>query len=246
MQVRIKYPCVTYPRGSDEVPLVFMEKSDNVCVRFNGKNYIAWEFPLETFLKADIYAEILEDDVLVLPLHVLDQQNDELINLTFKGVAQHFNEVFSELAQGGHGHLVMMKKKEELTSLHAKVIALEHDLHKSCQEASKNLDLCYQLENEYDVSGIPLDFLIQNMDSATPYIEPLSVRKLIVMANKDLVGIVRKVLNDFARLSRLVTNLAKSQAFLLGVDDELRAYLHILLVFNLRVSLIFTMLYIFN
>ncbi|KAJ6960132.1 hypothetical protein NC653_038236 [Populus alba x Populus x berolinensis] len=37
---------------------------------------------------------------------------------------------------------------EELTSL--------HDLHKSCQEASKNLDLYYQLEKEYDVSGIPL------------------------------------------------------------------------------------------
>ncbi|KAJ7002387.1 hypothetical protein NC653_007757 [Populus alba x Populus x berolinensis] len=40
-----------------------------------------------------------------------DQQNDELINLTFKGVVQHFNEVFSELVQGGHGYLVMMKKK---------------------------------------------------------------------------------------------------------------------------------------
>ncbi|KAJ6979477.1 hypothetical protein NC653_027584 [Populus alba x Populus x berolinensis] len=35
---------------------------------------------------------------------------------------------------------------EELTSLRAKVIALEHDLHKSCQKASKNHDLCYQLE----------------------------------------------------------------------------------------------------
>ncbi|KAJ6951123.1 hypothetical protein NC653_040483 [Populus alba x Populus x berolinensis] len=38
----------------------------------------------------------------------------------------------------------MMKKKEELISLRAKVIALEHDLHKSCQEASKNHDLCCQ------------------------------------------------------------------------------------------------------
>ncbi|KAJ0103501.1 hypothetical protein Patl1_05650 [Pistacia atlantica] len=28
-----------------------MEKSDNVCVRFTGKNYAAWEFQLETFLK---------------------------------------------------------------------------------------------------------------------------------------------------------------------------------------------------
>ncbi|KAJ6886309.1 hypothetical protein NC651_026866 [Populus alba x Populus x berolinensis] len=45
---------------------------------------------------------------------------------------------------------------EELKSLRVKVIALEHDLHKSCQKASKNHDLCYQLEKEYDVSGIPL------------------------------------------------------------------------------------------
>ena len=41
----------------------------------------------------------------------------------------------------------------------------------------------------------------------------------------DLVGIVSKVFNDFAKLSKLVTNLAKSQAFLLGVDDELGASL---------------------
>ncbi|KAJ6959827.1 hypothetical protein NC653_038015 [Populus alba x Populus x berolinensis] len=64
----------------------------------------------------------------------------------------------------------------------------------------------------------------------------------------DLVGIVRKVLDDFARLSRLVTNLAKSQAFLLDVNDELGPSLQILLVFKLgylsimylRVSLIST------
>ena len=58
----------------------------------------------------------------------------------------------------------------------------------------------------------------------------------------DLVGIVRKVLDDFARLSRLVINLAKSQAFLLGVGDELGASLQNLLVFNLSVSLISTKL----
>ncbi|KAJ6858561.1 hypothetical protein NC652_040987 [Populus alba x Populus x berolinensis] len=46
-----------------------------------------------------------------------DQQNDELINLTFKGVVQHFNEVFSELVQGGHGYLVMMKKKMFITKM---------------------------------------------------------------------------------------------------------------------------------
>ncbi|KAG5053187.1 hypothetical protein JHK87_005385 [Glycine soja] len=43
---------------------------------------------------------------------VLDQRKDESIERTFKGVARHFREVFSELVLGGHGHLVMMKKKD--------------------------------------------------------------------------------------------------------------------------------------
>ncbi|XP_050940977.1 structural maintenance of chromosomes protein 3 isoform X4 [Cucumis melo] len=43
---------------------------------------------------------------------VLDQRKDESIERTFKGVAKHFREVFSELVQGGHGYLVMMKKKD--------------------------------------------------------------------------------------------------------------------------------------
>lgn len=44
-------------------------------------------------------------------ISVLDQRKDESIERTFKGVARHFREVFSELVQGGHGHLVMMRKK---------------------------------------------------------------------------------------------------------------------------------------
>lgn len=42
---------------------------------------------------------------------VLDQRKDESIERTFKGVARNFREVFSKLVQGGHGHLVMTKKK---------------------------------------------------------------------------------------------------------------------------------------
>ncbi|KAK2969893.1 hypothetical protein RJ640_015461 [Escallonia rubra] len=42
---------------------------------------------------------------------VLDQRKDESIERTFKGVAKHFREVFSELVQGGHGVLAMTKKK---------------------------------------------------------------------------------------------------------------------------------------
>lgn len=45
-------------------------------------------------------------------ISVLDQRKDESIERTFKGVARHFREVFSELVQGGHGYLVMMKKKD--------------------------------------------------------------------------------------------------------------------------------------
>ncbi|KAJ1255362.1 hypothetical protein BS78_K254900 [Paspalum vaginatum] len=36
---------------------------------------------------------------------LLDQRKDESIQRTFKGVARHFREVFSELVQGGHGYL---------------------------------------------------------------------------------------------------------------------------------------------
>ncbi|XP_077226004.1 structural maintenance of chromosomes (SMC) family protein [Tasmannia lanceolata] len=45
-------------------------------------------------------------------ISALDQRKDESIERTFKGVARHFREVFSELVQGGHGFLVMMKKKD--------------------------------------------------------------------------------------------------------------------------------------
>lgn len=44
-------------------------------------------------------------------IQVLDHRKDESIERTFKGVARHFREAFSELVPGGHGFLVMMKKK---------------------------------------------------------------------------------------------------------------------------------------
>ncbi|KAL6851888.1 hypothetical protein ACP4OV_002998 [Aristida adscensionis] len=58
-------------------------------------------------------AELDAGDQKIMELiSVLDQRKDESIERTFKGVARHFREVFSELVQGGHGHLVMMKKKD--------------------------------------------------------------------------------------------------------------------------------------
>ncbi|WZY89829.1 hypothetical protein YC2023_046564 [Brassica napus] len=61
---------------------------------------------------------------------VLDQRKDESIERTFKGVARNFREVFSKLVQGGHGHLVMTKKKaraELLVNLKCGSICLDHD-----------------------------------------------------------------------------------------------------------------------
>ncbi|CAA0841357.1 Structural maintenance of chromosomes protein 3 [Striga hermonthica] len=52
------------------------------------------------------------DDKIKELISVLDMRKDESIERTFKGVAKHFREVFSELVQGGHGYLVMMKKKD--------------------------------------------------------------------------------------------------------------------------------------
>ncbi|RZC53641.1 hypothetical protein C5167_012493 [Papaver somniferum] len=52
------------------------------------------------------------DDKIKELIQVLDHRKDESIERTFKGVARHFREVFSELVPGGHGFLVMMKKKD--------------------------------------------------------------------------------------------------------------------------------------
>lgn len=45
-------------------------------------------------------------------IQVLDMRKDESIERTFKGVAKHFREVFSELVQEGTGNLIMVKKKD--------------------------------------------------------------------------------------------------------------------------------------
>lgn len=58
-------------------------------------------------------------------IEVLDQRKDESIERTFKGVARNFREVFSELVQGGHGFLVMMKKKVSDFSQHLVVQAIQ-------------------------------------------------------------------------------------------------------------------------
>jgi structural maintenance of chromosome 3 (chondroitin sulfate proteoglycan 6) len=59
-------------------------------------------------------------------ISVLDQRKDDSIERTFKGVAKHFREVFSELVQGGTGYLVMMKKKVPFSLLYPPTLVLLH------------------------------------------------------------------------------------------------------------------------
>ncbi|XP_013614416.1 PREDICTED: structural maintenance of chromosomes protein 3-like [Brassica oleracea var. oleracea] len=59
---------------------------------------------------------------------VLDQQKDESIERTYKMVSFHFREIFSQLVQGGHGHLVMMKKTTKKDR--------DHDDEDGCGEAA--------------------------------------------------------------------------------------------------------------
>ncbi|KAF8109805.1 hypothetical protein N665_0091s0034 [Sinapis alba] len=60
---------------------------------------------------------------------VLDQQKDESIERTYKMVARNFREIFSQLVKGGHGHLVMMKKKTNKKDR-------DHDDDDGCSEAA--------------------------------------------------------------------------------------------------------------
>ncbi|TVU26601.1 hypothetical protein EJB05_29155, partial [Eragrostis curvula] len=58
--------------------------------------------------------ELDAGDLKIIELvSLLDQRKDESIERTFKGVARNFREVLSKLVQGGHGYLVMTKKKDD-------------------------------------------------------------------------------------------------------------------------------------
>ncbi|XP_009133908.1 structural maintenance of chromosomes protein 3 isoform X2 [Brassica rapa] len=59
---------------------------------------------------------------------VLDQQQDESIERTYKMISFHFREIFSQFVQGGHGHLVMLKKTKKKDR--------DHDDEDGCGEAA--------------------------------------------------------------------------------------------------------------
>ncbi|KAJ4851219.1 hypothetical protein Tsubulata_041924 [Turnera subulata] len=85
-------------------------------------------------------------------ISVLDQRKDESIERTFKGVARHFREVFSELVQGGVGQLVMMRKKVSFTG------QVETQLMKQLSGGQKT------------VVALALIFAIQRCDPAPFYL----------------------------------------------------------------------------
>ncbi|EOA26480.1 hypothetical protein CARUB_v10022528mg [Capsella rubella] len=72
---------------------------------------------------------------------VLDQRKDESIERTFKGVAHHFREVFSELVQGGHGQLLIKKLRDR-----------DHDDEDDDDDGSRKTDAEGRLEKYLGVS----------------------------------------------------------------------------------------------
>ncbi|RZC71840.1 hypothetical protein C5167_035004 [Papaver somniferum] len=94
--------CIKKIRDLGSFPADAFEKPKNIkeeLQQFSDVNY--WK-----------YGHPLCDDKIKELIQVLDHRKDESIERTFKGVARHFREAFSELVPGGHGFLVMMKKKD--------------------------------------------------------------------------------------------------------------------------------------
>ena len=60
-------------------------------------------------LTASMHVPSGEENIKNL-MRYLDMQKDEAIERTFKGVARHFKEAFSELVPGGSAELVMQKR----------------------------------------------------------------------------------------------------------------------------------------
>ncbi|XP_047983686.1 structural maintenance of chromosomes protein 3-like [Salvia hispanica] len=107
----------TYKRKSIKELYKLLHKCNEELKKFSHVNkmaldqYVNFTEQREELQKRE--AELNAGDEKIKELiTVLDMRKDESIERTFKGVAKHFREVFSELVQGGHGFLVMMKKKD--------------------------------------------------------------------------------------------------------------------------------------
>mmetsp|Transcript_28839 Transcript_28839/g.68899 ORF Transcript_28839/g.68899 Transcript_28839/m.68899 type:complete len:1112 (-) Transcript_28839:128-3463(-) len=73
------------------------------------EQYVTFTEQREDLLKRQRELQNAEGKIKEL-VYALDVRKDEAIERTFKGVAKHFREIFSELAPGGRGELVMQKR----------------------------------------------------------------------------------------------------------------------------------------
>ncbi|KAL5555242.1 hypothetical protein UlMin_037478, partial [Ulmus minor] len=107
----------TYKRRSVKELLKMLHRCNEQLQQFSHVNkkaldqYVNFTEQREELQKRQAELDAGDEKIREL-ISVLDQRKDESIERTFKGVARHFREVFSELVQGGHGHLVMMRKKD--------------------------------------------------------------------------------------------------------------------------------------
>ncbi|KAL1558286.1 Structural maintenance of chromosomes protein 3 [Salvia divinorum] len=107
----------TYKRKSIKELYKLLHKCNEQLKQFSHVNkkaldqYVNFTEQREELQKRQAELDAGDEKIKEL-ITVLDMRKDESIERTFKGVAKHFREVFSELVQGGHGFLVMMKKKD--------------------------------------------------------------------------------------------------------------------------------------
>ncbi|XP_041992974.1 structural maintenance of chromosomes protein 3-like isoform X1 [Salvia splendens] len=107
----------TYKRKSVKELYKLLHKCNEQLKQFSHVNkkaldqYVNFTEQREELQKRQAELDAGDEKIKEL-ITVLDMRKDESIERTFKGVAKHFREVFSELVQGGHGFLVMMKKKD--------------------------------------------------------------------------------------------------------------------------------------
>ncbi|XP_047964835.1 structural maintenance of chromosomes protein 3-like, partial [Salvia hispanica] len=107
----------TYKRKSVKELYKMLHKCNEQLKQFSHVNkkaldqYVNFTEQREELQKRQAELDAGDEKIKEL-ITVLDMRKDESIERTFKGVAKHFREVFSELVQGGHGFLVMMKKKD--------------------------------------------------------------------------------------------------------------------------------------
>ena len=86
-----------------------MEKADNVCVRFTGKNYGAWAFQMEIFLKGKVlWCHVDDSEKKALDAEELDREKDAEKSASAKAVsATKDAQIMSWILGSMEPHLIM-------------------------------------------------------------------------------------------------------------------------------------------